>query len=118
MASSTFSIPFKKAATRSMKDHNRGLKDIFVLPYVPVDKHPGLHQPHAIGITLLNGIYHAVTAAGQVRRVHRLGLQLREEEYNHVHLHEKITIVEMGSSTVKVSAVKETKATREDIIVL
>ena len=33
------------------------------------------------------------------------------------HLHEKIAIVEMGSSTVEISVVKEVKAKKEDILV-
>ena len=77
MQSSTFSIPPRKAATPAVKNHLAPeIRDILVLPDVSVDEDPGLHEPHALGIALLDGLHHAVTAAAQVLGVHRLGLRL------------------------------------------
>ena len=116
IASSTFSMPPRNAATPAVKDSRSNIKDILVLPDVSVDEHPGLHEPHAVGITLLDGLHHAVTAAAQILRVHRLGLRLREGGGSHVHLHEEIAVIEVGGGAVEGGAVKEEEEKEEDII--
>ena len=117
IASSTFSIPSKNAAMPVMKESPiPEIKDISVIPDAVIREHPRLHEPHAVGVTLLNGLHHTVTAAAQVLGVHRLGLQLREGGGSHVHLHEEIAVVEVGGGSVEGGAVKEERREEEDMI--
>ena len=83
------------------------IKDISVIPDAVIREHPCLHQPYAVGVTLLNGLHHTVTAAAQILGVHRLGLRLREGRGTHHHLHEEIAVVEVGGGAVEGGAVKE-----------
>ena len=109
-------MPPRNAATPAVKDSRSNIKDILVLPDVSVDEHPGLHEPHAVGITLLDGLHHAVAAAAQVLGVHRLGLRLREGRGTHHHLHEEIAVVEVGGGAVEGGAVKEEEEKEEDML--
>ena len=92
------------------------IKDISVIPDAVIREHPRLHEPHAVGITLLDGLHHTVTAAAQVFGVHRLGLRLREGRGTHHHLHEEIAVVEVGGGSVEGGAVKEERREEEDMI--
>ena len=117
IASSTFSIPSKNAAMPVMKESPiPEIKDISVIPDAVIREHPCLHQPYAVGVTLLDGLHHTVAAAAQILGVHRLGLRLREGGGSHVHLHEEIAVIEMGGGAVEGGAVKEEEEKEEDII--
>ena len=108
IASSTLSIPSKNAAMPVMKESSTPeIKDISVIPEAVIRKHPCLHQPHAVGIALLDSLHHAVAAAAQVLGVHRLGLRVREGGGTHHHLHEEIAVVEVGGGSVEGGGVKE-----------
>ena len=88
-------------------------------PNVEVDKHPGLHQPHTVLITFLNGLDHSLTAGAEVFGFHGLGLFIRSNNKANIHLHEQITIVEVRSVTVEIGGVKkQIELNGKDIVAL